>query len=128
MLLDRHARRPTIVTADPALLSILAASLKVLCLQTCPKMRYKIDFAPADLLCPKTLLWIPFDRIKPYLDSQGGRALCDAPGALTGLGTEAIPAHRRTHLSEAKVAKVTCSADACFLLPNNRISIYEEQD
>ena len=94
-------------------------------MQTCPKMQYKIDFAPADLLCPKTLVWIPFARIKPYLDSQGGRALCDAAGALTGLGPDAIPLHRRRQSSEIKVF---CSAWTLFLLPSDSIEICEVQD
>ena len=91
-------------------------------MQTCPKMRYKVEFAPADLLCPKALLWIPFDRIKPYLDSQSGRALSEAPCALTKLGSDALPLHRQRHPSEAKVS---CSALLlCFFQSQNLPSSY----
>lgn len=60
---------------------------------TCPKMRYKTEFAPADLLCPKRLIWIPFDRLTALLEAQTERALSEAPGATDGLGEEYTPTH-----------------------------------
>ena len=58
-------------------------------------MRYKTEFAPADLLCPKRLIWIPFDRLTALLEAQQERALSEAPGATQGLEAESIPTHLR---------------------------------
>lgn len=37
-------------------------------IHSCPKMQYKADYHPSELLCPERLCWIPFDRVKPALD------------------------------------------------------------
>ena len=71
-------------------------------------MRYKVEFAPADLLCPKRLLWIPFKRIKASLDEQG-RVLSDVPNALAGLGAEALPRHKQRFAQEHQVVSFITS-------------------
>lgn len=37
-------------------------------IHSCPKMRYKGDFHPSELLCPTTLRWYDLSVCKPILD------------------------------------------------------------
>ncbi|TPX59513.1 hypothetical protein PhCBS80983_g02385 [Powellomyces hirtus] len=39
-------------------------------IHTCPKMRYKAQYSPSDLLCPATYTWIPTDRAIPILEAE----------------------------------------------------------
>eukprot|EP00951_Prasinocladus_malaysianus_P003904 scaffold27639_cov42-Prasinocladus_malaysianus.AAC.1 len=41
----------------------------------CPKMRYKADYHPSDLLCPVNYIWTPYDLSKDMLD-RNGKSLC----------------------------------------------------
>lgn len=45
---------------------------------TCPKMRYKAEYAPSDLLCPATLTWQPLAACVRALDADKYAIL--APG------------------------------------------------
>lgn len=66
-------------------------------------MRYKIDFKPADLLCPERLIWIPFERVKAFLDDQKtSRALSAAPDATADLGPDALPIHVQSKVSQSR--------------------------
>jgi len=39
-------------------------------IQTCPKIKYKVDYDPAELLCPITKTWVKFDeKIKQKIDN-----------------------------------------------------------
>jgi len=39
-------------------------------IQTCPKIQYKVDYDPAELLCPITMTWVKFDeKIKQKIDN-----------------------------------------------------------
>ncbi|XP_070608668.1 arginyl-tRNA--protein transferase 1 isoform X4 [Erythrolamprus reginae] len=35
---------------------------------SCPKMRYKGQYRPSDLLCPETYTWIPLEQCVPFLE------------------------------------------------------------
>ncbi|XP_043911994.1 arginyl-tRNA--protein transferase 1 isoform X5 [Protopterus annectens] len=35
---------------------------------SCPKMRYKGQYKPSDLLCPETYAWIPIEQCRPKLE------------------------------------------------------------
>ncbi|XP_067092163.1 arginyl-tRNA--protein transferase 1 isoform X1 [Osmerus mordax] len=37
-------------------------------IHSCPKMRYKGQYLPADLLCPETYVWVPMERCLPLLE------------------------------------------------------------
>ncbi|CAG6017748.1 unnamed protein product [Menidia menidia] len=37
-------------------------------IHSCPKMRYKGQYRPSDLLCPETYVWVPTERCLPQLD------------------------------------------------------------
>ena len=37
-------------------------------IHTCPKMSYKGDYKPAELLCPTSLQWFPLEKCKNYLE------------------------------------------------------------
>lgn len=37
-------------------------------IHSCPKMRYKAQYGPADLLCPETYSWVPAPQCLPKLD------------------------------------------------------------
>ncbi|XP_071375734.1 arginyl-tRNA--protein transferase 1 isoform X1 [Centroberyx affinis] len=38
-------------------------------IHSCPKMRYKGQYQPSDLLCPETYVWVPIERCIPHLES-----------------------------------------------------------
>ncbi|XP_067241677.1 arginyl-tRNA--protein transferase 1 isoform X1 [Chanodichthys erythropterus] len=76
---------------------------------SCPKMRYKGQYRPSDLLCPETYAWVPIERSIPRLEisaysrlnenAQAGDAL-----ALKDLG-RALVLHRRTVMPYAAYAR-----------------------
>ncbi|XP_061601279.1 arginyl-tRNA--protein transferase 1 isoform X2 [Cololabis saira] len=39
-------------------------------IHSCPKMRYKGQYQPSDLLCPETYIWAPIERCVPLLDDS----------------------------------------------------------
>lgn len=39
-------------------------------LHDCHRMRYKANFAPSQLLCPKTFAWVPISKVKAALESR----------------------------------------------------------
>ncbi|KAM3863010.1 arginyl-tRNA--protein transferase 1 [Diretmus argenteus] len=39
-------------------------------IHSCPKMRYKGQYQPSDLLCPETYVWVPIDRCVPLLENE----------------------------------------------------------
>ena len=45
-------------------------------IHTCPKMSYKAQYKPCQLLCPTTLRWIHFDRsMQDRMEASGGKLL-----------------------------------------------------
>ena len=45
-------------------------------------MRYKVDFRPAELLCPRRLEWVPYQGLESALKQSTRVALSEVPGAL----------------------------------------------
>ncbi|XP_039927503.2 arginyl-tRNA--protein transferase 1 isoform X2 [Hirundo rustica] len=52
-------------------------------IHSCPKMRYKGQYRPSDLLCPETYVWTPIEQCLPLLEhskysrfNQDGNAAC----------------------------------------------------
>ncbi|KAL1787533.1 arginyl-tRNA-protein transferase 1 isoform X2 [Sigmodon hispidus] len=39
-------------------------------IHSCPKMRYKGQYRPSDLLCPETYIWVPIEQCLPLLDNS----------------------------------------------------------
>ncbi|XP_021022641.1 arginyl-tRNA--protein transferase 1 isoform X3 [Mus caroli] len=39
-------------------------------IHSCPKMRYKGQYRPSDLLCPETYVWVPIEQCLPSLDNS----------------------------------------------------------
>ncbi|XP_016298495.1 arginyl-tRNA--protein transferase 1-like isoform X1 [Sinocyclocheilus anshuiensis] len=76
---------------------------------SCPKMRYKGQYRPSDLLCPETYTWVSIERCIPRLEisaysrlsenAQGGDAC-----ALKELG-RVLVLHRRTVMPYAAYAR-----------------------
>ena len=67
----------------------------------CPKMRYKGDYHPSDLLCPVTRRWVPLSSAVPKLDANKYAQLAaDNDGAD---GSEAAR-QQRLRLEKAQVA------------------------
>uniref|UniRef100_A0AAY4E2F2 Arginyl-tRNA--protein transferase 1 n=1 Tax=Denticeps clupeoides TaxID=299321 RepID=A0AAY4E2F2_9TELE len=69
-------------------------------IHSCPKMRYKGQYHPSDLLCPETFTWMPIDCCLPLLDASAYARLNQDPkavdaGTLKTLGQTLI-LHRRT--------------------------------
>ena len=40
-------------------------------LETCPKMRYKAEFHPSELLCMRTYAWVPLCVAVPAIQEDG---------------------------------------------------------
>ncbi|XP_030627351.1 arginyl-tRNA--protein transferase 1 isoform X2 [Chanos chanos] len=69
-------------------------------IHSCPKMRYKGQYRPSDLLCPETYAWVPIERCIPCLETSAyARFSQDAEtgdaGALKDLG-RVLVLYRRT--------------------------------
>ena len=39
-------------------------------IDSCPKLRYKAEYRPSELLCPLSYRWIPFEVTKPLMDDS----------------------------------------------------------
>ncbi|XP_076038356.1 arginyltransferase 1 isoform X2 [Oratosquilla oratoria] len=50
-------------------------------IHSCPKMRYKGQYHPSDLLCPTSYTWNPIEKCKPKLDVSKFSTLTDDPDA-----------------------------------------------
>uniref|UniRef100_A0A8C6MLP3 Arginyl-tRNA--protein transferase 1 n=1 Tax=Nothobranchius furzeri TaxID=105023 RepID=A0A8C6MLP3_NOTFU len=50
-------------------------------IHSCPKMRYKGQYRPADLLCPETYAWVPIERCVTRLDNSHYARLNQDPDA-----------------------------------------------
>ncbi|KAL4420000.1 hypothetical protein ABPG75_007098 [Micractinium tetrahymenae] len=85
-------------------------------IHSCHRMRYKGDFAPADLLCPKHKCWVPLSRVQAALEQPGMIPISELPGALEGLGAEhgVDPASGRPTTTPHQPS--TEELDACRLL------------
>ncbi|XP_006879951.1 PREDICTED: arginyl-tRNA--protein transferase 1 isoform X1 [Elephantulus edwardii] len=70
-------------------------------IHSCPKMKYKGQYRPSDLLCPETYVWVPIEQCLPSLDNakycrfnQDPEAVdegrCEAPDRLRVLHRKAI--------------------------------------
>ncbi|XP_064320379.1 arginyl-tRNA--protein transferase 1 isoform X3 [Phalacrocorax carbo] len=72
-------------------------------IHSCPKMRYKSQYRPSDLLCPETYIWTPIEQCLPLLErskycrfNQDLEAVDE--GRVTELGRVKI-LHKRTMMS-----------------------------
>ncbi|QDZ20771.1 Arginyl-tRNA--protein transferase [Chloropicon primus] len=55
-------------------------------IHTCPKMAYKADYKPAELLCPTSLTWVNFDEgLRQKMKQSQGRMLVLAESGFQGL-------------------------------------------
>eukprot|EP00899_Mesostigma_viride_P020637 jgi/Mesvir1/28575/Mv00990-RA.1 len=65
-------------------------------IHTCPKMRYKAAYAPAQLLCPEKYEWVPYEDVCGALDSQPYCVLSDVVAnkgtAKQGVGEKGVDA------------------------------------
>ncbi|KAL7384196.1 hypothetical protein ABVT39_026075 [Epinephelus coioides] len=50
-------------------------------IHSCPKMRYKGQYRPSDLLCPETYAWVPIEQCVPRLDNSRYARLNQDPDA-----------------------------------------------
>lgn len=69
-------------------------------IHSCPKMRYKGQYRPSDLLCPETFSWVAIERCVPKLDDTRYSRFNQDPDAgdarvLKDVG-RALVLHRRT--------------------------------
>ena len=48
-------------------------------IETCARMRYKAEYAPSDLLCSRTGVWVPFDCVARALREDPGCVLSQVP-------------------------------------------------
>ncbi|XP_073775239.1 arginyl-tRNA--protein transferase 1 isoform X13 [Danio rerio] len=76
---------------------------------SCPKMRYKGQYRPSDLLCPETYSWVPIERCIPRLDVSvysrlNENAQAGDARALKDLG-RVLVLHRRTVMPYAAYAR-----------------------
>lgn len=48
-------------------------------IETCARMRYKAEYAPSDLLCSRTGVWVPFTCVARALREDPGCVLSQVP-------------------------------------------------
>lgn len=48
-------------------------------IHSCPKMRYKANFVPSELLCDESKVWVPTTRALPLLNASNGKFVRLAP-------------------------------------------------
>lgn len=51
-------------------------------IQSCPKMRYKGQYLPSELLCPETYNWVPVVKCEKALDENKYSRLNELAGEL----------------------------------------------
>ncbi|XP_027021583.2 arginyl-tRNA--protein transferase 1 isoform X3 [Tachysurus fulvidraco] len=78
-------------------------------IHSCPKMRYKGQYLPSDLLCPETYTWVPIEKCVPRLETSAySRLLEDARAgdvrALKDLG-RVLVLHKRTVMPYAAYSR-----------------------
>uniref|UniRef100_A0A8B9HQT4 Arginyl-tRNA--protein transferase 1 n=1 Tax=Astyanax mexicanus TaxID=7994 RepID=A0A8B9HQT4_ASTMX len=78
-------------------------------IHSCPKMRYKGQYRPSDLLCPETYMWMPIEKCIPRLETSTYARLSEDPqagdaNALKDL-SRALVLHRRTVMPYAAYAR-----------------------
>ena len=54
-------------------------------IHSCPKMRYKAQYLPSEIVCPETLVWIPVEKCLPILDKAKYSRLNDSDAATSQL-------------------------------------------
>uniref|UniRef100_A0A3P9NW09 Arginyl-tRNA--protein transferase 1 n=1 Tax=Poecilia reticulata TaxID=8081 RepID=A0A3P9NW09_POERE len=62
---------------------------------SCPKMRYKGQYRPADLLCPESYTWVSVEQCIPLLNNSRYARLNQDPDAVKDVG-RALVLHKRT--------------------------------
>ncbi|KAM9476861.1 arginyl-tRNA--protein transferase 1 isoform 1-T1 [Clarias gariepinus] len=78
-------------------------------IHSCPKMRYKGQYQPSDLLCPETYMWVTIEKCIPRLDTSAYARLNDDTRAgdacqLKDLGRVRV-LHKRTVMSYAAYSR-----------------------
>ncbi|XP_026164825.1 arginyl-tRNA--protein transferase 1 isoform X2 [Mastacembelus armatus] len=78
-------------------------------IHSCPKMRYKGQYQPSDLLCPETYVWVPIERCVPQLENSRYARLNQDPDAgdarvLKDVG-RALVLYRRTVMAYAAYSR-----------------------
>ncbi|KAM9365429.1 arginyl-tRNA--protein transferase 1 isoform 1-T1 [Pholidichthys leucotaenia] len=78
-------------------------------IHSCPKMRYKGQYRPSDLLCPETYVWVPIERCIPQFSNCRYARLNQDPDAgdaqvLKDLG-RALVLYRRTVMPYAAYSR-----------------------
>ncbi|MCJ8730871.1 hypothetical protein PDJAM_G00189480 [Pangasius djambal] len=78
-------------------------------IHSCPKMRYKGQYQPADLLCPETYMWVPIEKCVPRLDASAYARLNEDTragdaSALKDLG-RVLVLHKRTVMPYAAYSR-----------------------
>uniref|UniRef100_UPI0037E7FB77 arginyl-tRNA--protein transferase 1 isoform X1 n=1 Tax=Semicossyphus pulcher TaxID=241346 RepID=UPI0037E7FB77 len=78
-------------------------------IHSCPKMRYKGQYRPSDLLCPETYAWVPIERCLPQLENSRYARFNQDPDAgdarlLKDVG-RALVLYRRTVMPYAAYAR-----------------------
>ena len=54
-------------------------------IHSCPKMRYKAQYLPSEIVCPETLVWIPVEKCLPILDKAKYSRLNESDAATSQL-------------------------------------------
>ncbi|XP_075922420.1 arginyl-tRNA--protein transferase 1 isoform X3 [Petromyzon marinus] len=83
-------------------------------IHSCPKMRYKVQYGPADLLCPETYAWVPAPQCLPKLDvNKYSRLNADASAAVAGdVEPESPATERDSHRPSVSHSTVAASRAA----------------
>uniref|UniRef100_A0A8D3AIX5 Arginyl-tRNA--protein transferase 1 n=1 Tax=Scophthalmus maximus TaxID=52904 RepID=A0A8D3AIX5_SCOMX len=75
-------------------------------IHSCPKMRYKGQYRPSDLLCPETYAWVSIERCLPQLEnSRYARFNQDPDAGTTQRSTLALVLYRRAAMPYAAYSR-----------------------
>ncbi|XP_037760747.1 arginyl-tRNA--protein transferase 1 isoform X2 [Chelonia mydas] len=86
-------------------------------IHSCPKMRYKGQYRPSDLLCPETYVWVPIEQCLPTLEhSKYCRFNQD-------LKADAIPRQACSPLSSAQLADTAAVVSQVLLAADGAIGL-----
>ncbi|WCJ19846.1 Arginyl-tRNA--protein transferase 1 [Euphorbia peplus] len=67
-------------------------------IHSCSKMRYKAAYRPSELLCPLRYQWVPFDIVRPLLDTKPYIVLSDHTHTENGESLPPLPSESTIEL------------------------------
>ena len=98
-------------------------------IHTCPKMAYKADYKPAELLCPSTLKWVDFDdALRRKMAASKGRLLSLCLGDEGQAGLFCDEERRSGNLvGSLALSNLVCMLNGKLILLGNLLKLIDPQ-